>query len=264
MLICDTPAKSYVLYLNSHMGYYSCTKCVQEGDMVHNTMCFPELTNHKTTDTSFRNRTQPEHHKGKSNFECLPNFNMIDNVPIDYMHCVLLGVTKRLLCGKKFGWVYGKPPFKLCARDINAINCYLVKLRNYIPVEFARKPRSLNDCKRFKATEFRLFLLYTGPVVLKDVLPSKMYNNFMVFCVAISILIQKTPKTEMIDYADNLLKYFVSNSIKIYGHHFVTHNVHHLIHLSDCVRIHGNLNHFSAFPFENFTKKLLSNVRKSS
>jgi len=35
MLICDTPAKSYVLAIKGHSGYFSCTKCDIEGDMAN-------------------------------------------------------------------------------------------------------------------------------------------------------------------------------------------------------------------------------------
>lgn len=42
MLICDTPAKSFVLSLKSHSGYFSCTKCNQKGEMINNVICFTE------------------------------------------------------------------------------------------------------------------------------------------------------------------------------------------------------------------------------
>ncbi|KYN11274.1 hypothetical protein ALC57_16580 [Trachymyrmex cornetzi] len=46
----------------------------------------------------------------------IPNFNIIDNVPIDYMHCVLLGGTKCFFCNKFYGWIYGKPNSKIFSR----------------------------------------------------------------------------------------------------------------------------------------------------
>lgn len=39
MLICDTTAKSFVLSLKSHSGYFSCTKCNQEGEMIITVSC---------------------------------------------------------------------------------------------------------------------------------------------------------------------------------------------------------------------------------
>jgi hypothetical protein len=40
----------------------------------------------------------------------------------------------------------------------------LLKIKYYIPREFSRLPRNLSDVDRFKATEFRQLLLYTGPI----------------------------------------------------------------------------------------------------
>jgi len=39
-----------------------------------------------------------------------------------------------------------------------------------MPCEFARKPRTLDEMCRWKATEFRTFLLYIGTFVIKSVL----------------------------------------------------------------------------------------------
>jgi len=267
MLICDTPAKSHILSIKSHSGYFSCTKCDQEGDMLNNVLCFVETENFKKrTDHSFRNTLQIEHHTGETLWLQIPNFNMIDNVPLDYMHNLLLGATKRLLCCKRYGWIFGKPPHKLRASSINKINDNLQVLKKYIPCEFARKTRPINECKRFKATEFRLFLLYTGPIVLKKVIPLKEYNNFLMLSLASSILIsnQYTKFDNYISYAEDLIKYFIKNLIKIYGSDFISHNIHSLLHLSDCVRLFGSLDEFSAFAFENYMQKLKKYIRKHS
>lgn len=122
MLICDTPAKSFVLSLKSHSGYFSCTKCNQEGEMINNVICFVETENFvKRTNDSFRNKLHPEHHVGETLFINIPGFNIIDNVPLDFMHNLLLGGTKRLLCSRRYGWIFGKPPHKLRAKDVNDI-----------------------------------------------------------------------------------------------------------------------------------------------
>jgi len=130
MLICDSPAKSFALGIKSHTGYFSCTKCDQEGEFFNNVLCFTETENlRRRTDNSFRTMAQPEHHINRSMLLDIPNFNMIENVPIDYMHNLLLGGMKRLICHKRYGWIHGKPPHKLRFRDINNISENLLRLK---------------------------------------------------------------------------------------------------------------------------------------
>lgn len=52
--------------------------------------------------------------------------------------------------------------------------------------------------------------------------------------------------------------------IKIYHPDFVSHNIHNFLHLSDCVKLYGSLDKFSAFLFENFIQYLKKKVRKSA
>lgn len=265
-IICDTPAKSFLLNIKGHAGSFSCTKCQIEGDHIDRVQCFLELNCTKRTDKDFRDRNQLEHHLTvqKTPLEEVPYFNMIDGFPLDYMHLVCLGVVKRLLCSKKHGWIHGKPPYKLRASAVMEINKQLRLIRKFVPCEFSRKTRPVNEVKRYKATEFRFFLLYSGPVLLKDILPSKIYNHFLILFIAITLLIDSefSQKKSVLDYAEKLLFKFVQDSISIYGGSFVSYNVHNLLHLVDCVRIHKNLDHFSAFPYENFMQILKNKIRK--
>lgn len=96
---------------------------------------------------------------------------------------------------------------------IQEISLKQLEFKHQIPDEFCRKPRSLLDVRHWKATDFRLFLFYTGPVVLKDYIPENIYQNFMSLHVAFILL----SKFSDIDYAEELLKYFVSTFVQIYG-----------------------------------------------
>lgn len=106
--------------------------------------------------------------------------------------------------------------------------------------------------KQWKAVEFRNFLLYTSPVVLRYLLKKDMYYHFLTFYIAITILIRPNLcQKEFIDYAEALLKNFFSFEI-LYGKQYMSHNIHNLLHLCSDVRIYGPLDNFNAFHFENY------------
>lgn len=65
-------------------------------------------------------------------------------------------------------------------RQKDAISQKLIALRGKMPSEFARQPRGLHEIDRWKATELRQFLLYTGSVVLKTVLSPRKIQAFLV------------------------------------------------------------------------------------
>lgn len=57
--------------------------------------------------------------------------------------------------------------------------------------------------------------------------------------------------------------YFVKMFKILYGNDNLVYNVHNLIHLSEDVKRYGSLDTFSAFPFENYLKKLKQMLQKS-
>src|SRR5580765_5958558 len=102
------------------------------------------------------------------------------------MHLICLGVVKKLI----LLWIKGPLSIRLSRRAINRISYLLILLRCTTPSDFVRKPRSLKDVKQWKAVEFRNFLLYIGPVVLRYTLKKDMYHHFLTHHTAITILVR--------------------------------------------------------------------------
>ena len=257
-VICDAPAKAFVKQMKQYSGYYGCDKCTQRGRHFGR-MTFPKVTGIVLrTDESFRHQLQEEHHKGVSPFCDLP-IDMVRGFPIDYMHQVCLGSVRRLI----LVWLrLGSRNVRLSANQASQISQRLDSLKGSIPTDyFARKPRGLKDIDRWKATEYRQFLLYTGPIVLKDILRLELYNHFMCFSVATAILVCPQTAASHREYARALLEYFVSKGRELYGRQFLVYNIHSLIHLSAEAEQFGTLDKCSAFAFENYMQKLKRLVR---
>lgn len=60
---------------------------------------------------------------------------------MDYMHNICLGVTKTLLRT----WIEGSLKVRLSNNKVQIISQRLINLQQFIPLEFSRKPRSLNE-----------------------------------------------------------------------------------------------------------------------
>ena len=103
----------------------------------------------------------------------VPGFNIATDFSPEFMHSVLLGVTRQFIylmldtssSGKKY--YLGKKAQHLDKIILN------VKL----PSEITRLPRSATTRKFWKASELRLFLLFYSLVFLKDLLPAVYYNH---------------------------------------------------------------------------------------
>lgn len=121
------------------------------------------------------------------------------------MHCILIGVTKKLL----MFWTGGiKPQSQNLPKFlISDIDLKFNELGLYIPQDFQRGPKEnsrkhpLQDASRWKATELRQCLLYTDMVVFHNILEKKVYNHFIVLCVAIRIMSTDNISEEYILFA---------------------------------------------------------------
>lgn len=262
----DAPAKSLCLGITGHTGYHSCTRCKIKGTYSHGRTHFNKIRNRCRTNDEFLGRVHKNYQKFGTPLTKIPGIHFVRSFCLDTMHLVYLGITKTLMrilfVGKK-----AHKGHKLSVKIKNIFSEKLVALKSWMPVEFQRKPRSLNECLRYKATELRTFLLYTGPLILKSpYLPERKYLNFMLLHVAMRILIQ--PKilddVEMVLYAEKLLDCFIRSVESEYGKQYVTHNFHGLLHIVDDLYFFGSLQDCSAFKFENYMGFLKSLVKKKN
>ena len=255
--ICDAPARAMLKNVKSHNGYHGCERCQQEG-IWQKKMTYPETSCMPRTDTEFDELRYEDHITGDSPLRKL-GVGMVSGFVLDYMHLVCLGVMKKLL----LMWVKGPLQVRIGPLSRQQISSSLVSMKRFIPREFARRPRSLKDIKFWKATEFRQFLLYTGPVVMLKRVSDTVYHNFLMLHVSISILVDPINCLKYSEWARELLINFVNHFGSIYGQDEVVYNVHSLIHLPDDTKRFGPLDSIAAFPFESFMSHLKRLVRKA-
>ena len=255
--VCDTPARAFVKKNKGHTGYYGCDNCIQSGEWVNSRVTFPEVDATDRTDVMFDEMVDEEHHHGATILRQL-NLGLVSQFPLDYMHLVCLGVMKKMI----LLWIRGPLNVRVGGHVIELISNCLLQFQRYMPKEFNRKGRSLVDIDRWKATEFRTFLLYTGLVALKGKLRDVVYNNFVMLHVAITIFSSVELSSQYCGYAEHLLVMFVQHFGDIYGPQMLVYNVHSLIHLGRAVRKFGPIDKFSAFPYENYLKSIKGMIRK--
>jgi hypothetical protein len=256
-VICDAPARAMVKGIKTHNGYDSCERCVHGGKWCRKVI-LSDLTAPLRTDDTFKQNCDAAHHVNISPLSEL-KFGMVTGFPLDYMHLICLGDV-RLLINL---WLNGPPSCKLSQTIISTISEKLVSTQPYISREFSRKPRALSEFKQWKATELRLFLLYTGPAILINFLSPRLYKNFLTLSVAMRILLSPSLLQYYVDYASQLLKNFVENFAAIYGEEHIVYNVHSTIHIADDAKLYGVLDNCSSFKYESYLGKLKKCVRSS-
>jgi len=61
-VVCDAPAKAFILNVKSHNAYNSCNSCIEEGTFINNRMSHLGISAALRTDESFRNKKDENYH----------------------------------------------------------------------------------------------------------------------------------------------------------------------------------------------------------
>ncbi|XP_068993734.1 uncharacterized protein [Neodiprion pinetum] len=259
LFACDAPARSMLKMCLGHSGKDACERCKIRAVHLNRKLCYPCDTEfQKRKDSDFVAPSENDRHvKGRSPLLDL-YVGLVSQFPLDPMHLIYLGILKRLLL--KY-WVEGSRDCKLSKDILLEIERIMKLLARYVPAEFPRKPRGFLDLHRWKATEFRFFLLYSGPVVMRDVLDRKKYKHFLLLSAAVYILSNTALFSRFRNIAQDMIEKFVTQGAKIYGQNFVVYNVHSLLHVIDDVERFGPLEEYSCFVYENHLGHLKRLIR---
>ena len=136
---CDTLARKLLKGIKSHVGFYSCERRTMKGVRFEETTLFPPGDDEERTDTSFRNKSQAEHHTSDTpliRFD--PPINLVTSFVIDFMHLCCLGVMKKLL-----EYWLEKSKHKLSYRQRVLLGKRSENMSTEVPIEYQRKTRSL-------------------------------------------------------------------------------------------------------------------------
>lgn len=192
--------------------------------------------------------------KGRSVVSNIPHFNMGTGFVPDYLHAILLGVMLMLISL----W---------CSTSNHREDYYLSKtfrdeidamLASILPPDtLTRKPRKLIYLSFWKASELRSFLLFLGPVLLRNKLCKEYYDHFLLLVRAVHILLQNEIDEEELKLAETLLHIFASDVERPYGRNRCLYNVHQLLHMVKFVRRWGPLWAWSTFSAEDGNGELL-------
>ncbi|XP_063634421.1 uncharacterized protein LOC134805065 [Cydia splendana] len=212
------------------------------------------------TDHSFRNRLDPDHHKERSAIENLPIDLVNDFTIADTLHLLDLGVMKKCL----LGWTSGSFNFetKWSAREIQNVSRKLMQIKATTPSEVHQgRLRELDSLHFWKGTEFKNFLLYYGPVILKEHLPLEVYQHFLTLFCATTICYTDvySPYRHI---SQKLYVDYIARFAEIYGQDVVSSNIHNVCHVVNDVMKFGSLPSLSAYPFEGMLYRIKNQLRK--
>ena len=267
--IADALARAFMLNHKYCCAELPCLKCKVQGAYYYSknkrkikkTMVYLGVTHDLRTKEEYKDRNDINHYLPEpSPLDQILSDPLLD-VPFEYMHLVLLGIMLKLM----EAWLdgeYNRLERLSKTNKITAVERFSV-INEYLPEEYARKSTNLEVYSSFKATEFRQIVLFSGILVFRGILPDYVYVNFLLFHISIRCLCFYVNSKMHLEFAEEGLITFVKQVEQIYTPAFMSYNVHGLLHLVDDAKRFGDLDSFSAFPFENAMGQLPGLIRKN-
>lgn len=258
--IADAPARAFALQHYGHTSSNACSKCKIEGHrsketpVCRGTMVFVGIRHPPRTDKEFHDMLDEDHHKGPSPLD--PLLGLVTQVPFEPMHLVYIGNVKKVLHTQIHG-KYGHR--KLNKRKLDILDSRMTRLQLHCPSEFNRRPNKLSMFCHFKATEF---ILYTAPAVLESIFDEDFYEHFILLHCVMRLLSVENIDDDTYVYCQEAIETYVRMCETLYGEHFLSYNVHGLLHIVEDVKQLGSLESFSAFSYENNMRAFRKYIRK--
>ncbi|XP_064460291.1 uncharacterized protein LOC135370470 [Ornithodoros turicata] len=267
--IVDTVARCALASMSQFNGQYGCLWCTHKGEVTStgrgHSRVYPiaDKLPKKRTDASFRKNAAEAAAGRSTEMTCgikgatilfqLAFFFFPMNFVVDHMHAVCLGFV-RSTASLWFGHKGNAYPYHI-GNMIPEVDRRLNGMK--VIWEITRLPRSLTEWKYWKASEWRNWLLFYSPVVLKGLLPKRYFLNWLKFVHIMHILHGKTVPMDKLHTVQQELISFLKEYQDLYGKSAMKYNTHLLLHLIDSVMEWGPLWCLSCFCFEGMNAQLL-------
>ncbi|KAK3917745.1 SPbeta prophage-derived putative integrase/recombinase [Frankliniella fusca] len=277
-LIADSGARSHLINMQSYSAVYGCTFCYIQSQKILGAQRFLMKANQapapeRSLDSYKFDLAEVEKRKGevqeknrvfrgvKGNcvLGSLLYFSVIDSCPVDYFHCLLIGVTKRhmelLLMPRNKSFWNNMRREDAMTNLIASIDDGIKKIQSTTSV--IRGLRPLKDIANWKASEFRSWLLFYCVVCLKGFLKEKHLELLAMLSKAASFLLQKTVIHYHIETAFRLFKLYSFYFQETFGDQNVSYNIHLLSHIPKGVLSFGPLWTHNSFSYESKNSLIL-------
>ena len=183
-------------------------------------------------------------------------FDMVMDFVIDPMHCIHINASKRVF-NFTTGKLKGEKLYaKLTATNFSRVGQRFASIK--FPVEFHRQPRNFDHLVHYKASEHRMLLLYGYEVMVNGLYPPEIETLVQYLAVGTRILSDENfaKDPDMVAVAKQLFEQFLTEAKNEFGSHFITLNMHLLMHLPDDALLRGSIDKLSCFKFENALKTI--------
>ncbi len=264
LMMCDSVARPILQNMTQFNGRYGCSLCLHPGEQVekgHGTVrVYPykdvPKRDHASTVIDAREALHTKKSvRGVKGTTCLikiPHFD-ISGMPPDHMHNVHLGVVRQMASMWLDSDNHEKPYY--IGNKVNELDEQLLLIKP--PCNITRVPRSLQQRRFWKASEWQNWLLFYSIFVLKGILPRVFYQHWLVLVTFMYLLCKDIITTEDIKKFEKLVVDFVKQFETLYGKTHVSFNVHLCLHLPESVRNWGPLWAHSGYIFESFNGDIL-------
>ena len=248
LLMSDLPAKASILNMQQFNAYFGCTLCLIKSKPIgegKKGLYYPNQRNKMRTAAQHEAYIRLIQEQAMDSFRGVKGpsavSTLIENLPftapVDYMHQVLLGVTRALLFLIRD---------KSTKSDLNKIRENSATLQ--LTSDFKRSVRSLDELEFFKANELKVWLLYVGPAVFRSFVNESLYERFHLLSYSTRLLLFSSEHCRV---AENLIERFHLLTAEAHSDKVFSANIHSLNHLAWQVRCFGHLWCTSATMFES-------------
>lgn len=265
LMMCDSVARPILQNMTQFNGQYGCSLCLHPGEQVEKgngtvrVYPYKEVTKRDHTSAicdareALCTRKTVRGIKGPTCLINIPHFDIISGMPPDHMHNVHLGVVRQMASMWLDSDNHEKPYY--IGNRVNELDQQLLLIKP--PCNITRVPRSLQQRKLWKASEWQNWLQFYSVFVLRGILPNVFYQHWLVLVTFMFLLSKDIITTADLQKCEKLVVDFVKQFETLYGKIHVSFNVHLCLHLPESVRNWGPLWAHSGYIFESYNGEIL-------